>query len=79
MASKRDLGIHTEMFSDGLLDLVEAGVVNGAAKTLHPGKIVTTFINGSQRLYDWVDDNPIVEMHPVDYTNDTSIIRRTRA
>jgi acyl-CoA hydrolase len=76
MANKRDLGIHTEMFSDGLLDLVEAGVVTGAAKSLHPGKIVTTFINGSQRLYDWVHDNPMLEMHPVDYTNDTSIIRR---
>jgi 4-hydroxybutyrate CoA-transferase len=76
MASKRDLGVHTEMFSDGLLDLVEAGVVTGAAKTLHPGKIVTTFLMGSQRLYDWVDDNPMIEMHPVDYTNDTAIIRR---
>jgi acyl-CoA hydrolase len=76
MADKRDLGVHTEMFSDGLVDLVEAGVVTGAAKEIHPGKIVTTFIMGSQRLYDWVDDNPMVEMHPVDYTNDTAIIRR---
>jgi len=76
MTSKRDLGVHTEMFSDGLLDLVEAGVVTGAAKTLHPGKIVTTFLMGSQRLYDWVHDNPMLEMQPVDYTNDTAIIRR---
>jgi len=76
MRGKRDLGVHTEMFSDGLLDLVEAGVVTSAAKTLHPGKIVTTFLMGSQRLYDWVDDNPMIEMHPVDYTNDTAIIRR---
>jgi acyl-CoA hydrolase len=76
MGSKRDLGVHTEMFSDGLLDLVENGTVNGAAKAIHPGKIVTTFIMGSQRLYDWVHDNPMIEMHPVDYTNDTSIIRR---
>jgi acyl-CoA hydrolase len=76
MTSQRDLGVHTEMFSDGLLDLVEAGVVTGAAKSLHPGKIVTTFLMGSQRLYDWVHDNPMVEMQPVDYTNDTSIIRR---
>jgi 4-hydroxybutyrate CoA-transferase len=73
---KRDLGVHTEMFSDGLLDLVTSGVVNGRAKTLHPGKIITTFLMGSQRLYDWVDDNPMVEMHPVDYTNDTAVIRR---
>jgi len=76
MASKRDLGVHTEMFSDGLLDLVESGVLTGAAKSLHPGKIVTTFLMGSQRLYDWVHDNPMLEMHPVDYTNDTSVIRR---
>ena len=76
MTDKRDLGVHTEMFSDGLLDLVEAGVVTGAAKTLHPGKIVTTFLMGSQRLYDWVHDNPLVELHPVDYTNDTAVIRR---
>jgi acyl-CoA hydrolase len=76
MTDRRDLGVHTEMFSDGLLDLVEAGVITGAAKTLHPGKIVTTFLMGSQRLYDWVDNNPMLEMQPVDYTNDTSIIRR---
>lgn len=76
MGGKHDLGVHTEMFSDGLLDLVDSGVVNGSAKTLHPGKIVTTFLMGSQRLYDWVDENPMVEMHPVDYTNDTAVIRR---
>lgn len=76
MRNKRDLGVHTEMFADGLLDLVEAGVVTCALKTLHPGKIVTTFLMGSQRLYDWVHDNPMIEMHPVDYTNDTAIIRR---
>jgi acetyl-CoA hydrolase len=64
------------MFSDGLLDLVESGVVTGAAKTLHRGKIVTTFLMGSQRLYDWVHDNPMLEMHPVDYTNDTAVIRK---
>jgi 4-hydroxybutyrate CoA-transferase len=76
MGDKRNLGVHTEMFSDGLLDLVEAGVVNGAAKSLHPRKIVTTFLMGTQRLYEWVDDNPMLEMHPVDYTNDTAVIRR---
>jgi 4-hydroxybutyrate CoA-transferase len=76
MHGKRDLGVHTEMFSDGLLDLVEAGVVTGAAKTIHRGKIVTTFLMGTRRLYDWVDDNPMVEMHPVDYTNDTAVIRK---
>src|SRR4029077_18239270 len=76
LTDRKDLGVHTEMFSDGLLDLVEAGTVTGAAKSIHPGKIITTFLMGSQRLYDWVHDNPMLEMHPVDYTNDTSIIRR---
>ncbi len=76
LRDKRDLGIHTEMFSDGVVDLAEAGVVTGAAKTLHPGKIVACFMMGSDRLYRWVDDNPMVEMHPADYTNDTAIIRR---
>jgi acyl-CoA hydrolase len=76
MTDRRDLGVHTEMFSDGLLDLVEVGAITCAAKTLHPGKIVTTFLMGSQHLYDWVDNNPMLEMQPVDYTNDTSIIRR---
>jgi acyl-CoA hydrolase len=76
MHHKKDLGVHTEMFSDGLLELVRAGVVTGAAKSLHVGKIVTTFLMGSQRLYEWVDDNPMIDMYPVDYTNDTSIIRR---
>jgi acyl-CoA hydrolase len=76
MTDKNDLGVHTEMFSDGLLDLVEAGVITGAAKTLHVGKIITTFLMGTQRLYDWVHDNPMIEMHPVNYTNDTAVIRR---
>lgn len=76
LGGKRDLGVHTEMFSDGLLDLVASGVVNGRAKTLHAGKIVTTFLMGSRRLYDWVHDNPMLEMHGVEYTNDTAVIRR---
>jgi acyl-CoA hydrolase len=76
LRDRRDLGIHTEMFSDGVVDLVEAGVVSGALNPLHPGKIVTAFLMGSQRLYDFVHDNPQVEMHPVNYTNDTAVIRR---
>lgn len=72
----RDLGVHSEMFSDGVVDLVEAGVITGACKTIHPGKIVASFIMGSQRLYEFVHDNPVVEMMPAEYTNDTSIIRR---
>jgi acyl-CoA hydrolase len=76
LLDRRDLGIHTEMFSDGVVDLVEAGVVTGRRKELNRGKIVSTFMMGTRRLYDFVDDNPMVEMRPADYTNDTSVIRR---
>ncbi len=75
---KRDLGIHTEVFTDAVVDLVEAGAVTGASKELDRGKIVTAFLMGSDRLWRFVDDNPRVEMRPVDYTNDTAIIRRFR-
>ncbi len=64
------------MFSDGVVDLVKKGVINGARKPLHPGKMVACFLMGTRKLYDFVHDNPEVEMHPVDYTNDTAIIRR---
>jgi acyl-CoA hydrolase len=76
LRGKRDLGIHTELFTDPVLDLVEAGAVTGAAKEINRGKIVTAFLMGSRRLYDFVDDNPMIEMRPVDYTNDTAVIRR---
>ena len=72
---KHDLGIHTEMFTDPVVDLVEAGVVTGAAKERNRGKIVTTFLMGSPKLYAFVHDNPMVEMRPVDFTNDTHVIR----
>jgi acyl-CoA hydrolase len=75
----RDLGIHTEMFTDAVVDLVEAGVVTGARKERNRGKIVTAFLMGTRRLYDFVDDNPMVEMRPVDFTNDTHVIRSFRA
>lgn len=70
LKDKKDLGIHTEMFSDGVVDLIEQGVVNNKAKTLNPGKSVATFLMGTKRLYDYVDDNPSVMMEKVDYTND---------
>jgi 4-hydroxybutyrate CoA-transferase len=73
---KRDLGVHTEMFSDGLIGLVEAGVITNRRKKVHPGRITTSFVIGSQRLYDFVDDNPLVELYPADHTNDTAVIRR---
>jgi acyl-CoA hydrolase len=75
---KKDLGVHTELFTDPVLDLVEAGAITGAAKEINRYKIVTAFLMGSRRLYDWIDDNPMVEMRPVDYTNDTAVIRRFR-
>jgi acyl-CoA hydrolase len=73
---KHDLGIHTEMFSDGVIDLVHAGVITNRLKHVHPGRTVTSFVNGSARLFDFVDDNPLVEFQPCDRTNDTAIIRR---
>ncbi len=76
LRSHRDLGIHTEMFSDGVVDLVEAGVVTNAKKTLHRGKLVTSFVMGTKRLYDFVDDNPSIEMHPSHYVNDPAIVAR---
>jgi 4-hydroxybutyrate CoA-transferase len=75
LRDKRDLGIHTEMFTDAVVDLVEAGVVTGARKERNRGKIVTAFVLGSRRLYEFVRDNPMVEMRPVDFTNDTLVIR----
>jgi acyl-CoA hydrolase/GNAT superfamily N-acetyltransferase len=78
LTKKRDLGVHTEMFSDGLIDLVESGVVNNRKKTLHNGKIIATFCMGTQRLYDFVDDNPLIEFHPCDYTNDPFIVAQNR-
>ena len=72
----RDLGVHTEMFSDGVMKLADAGVINGKRKTLLPGKIVTSFVMGSRALYEWVDDNPKVEMRPSRFTNDPFTIAR---
>jgi 4-hydroxybutyrate CoA-transferase len=71
----RDLGIHTEMFTDAVVDLVEAGVITGARKERNRGKIVAAFLMGTRRLYDFVNDNPMVEMRSVDFTNDTHVIR----
>jgi 4-hydroxybutyrate CoA-transferase len=73
---KRDLGIHTELFSDGVIDLVEAGVLTNSRKSLHPGKMIAGFILGTKRLYDWVDDNPLLELHPTEYVNDPFTIMK---
>jgi 4-hydroxybutyrate CoA-transferase len=74
LEEKKELGIHTEMFSDGVVDLVEKGVITGTRKSLHPGKMVANFLMGTKKLYNFVHDNPMVEMHPVQYTNDPYII-----
>jgi acyl-CoA hydrolase len=76
LTDRRDLGIHTEMFSDGVLDLVERGVITGARKTRDRGKMVACFVMGSRRLMDFLDNNPMVKMYPVTYTNDPQIIRQ---
>lgn len=74
LAEKKDLGIHTEVFSDNLIPLIEAGVVNGSKKNIDKGKIVATFVQGTKAFYKYVDNNPIVQLMPVDYTNDVGII-----
>ncbi|HEX8026405.1 MAG TPA: acetyl-CoA hydrolase/transferase C-terminal domain-containing protein [Candidatus Limnocylindrales bacterium] len=75
LMDKHDLGVHTEMFTDTVVDLVEAGVVNGSRTERTRGKIVAAFVMGTPRLYDFIRDNPMVEMRPVDFTNDTHVIR----
>ena len=73
---KKNLGIHTELFSDGVIDLVEAGVINNSKKTLHPGKIIAGFILGTKRLYEWVHNNPLIEFLRTEYVNDPFTISR---
>ncbi|HEU4381970.1 MAG TPA: acetyl-CoA hydrolase/transferase C-terminal domain-containing protein [Anaeromyxobacteraceae bacterium] len=76
LGNKHELGVHTEMFSDGVIDLVLAGVITNRQKKVHPGRTTTSFVWGSRRLYDFVDENPTVEFHPCDRTNDTALIRQ---
>lgn len=76
LGSHQGLGVHTEMFSDGLIELVEKGIVTGRNKVKHPGKIVAGFVMGTQRLYDFVHDNPQVLMLDIAYVNDSAVIRR---
>jgi acyl-CoA hydrolase len=78
LTGKRDLGVHSEMFTDTVVDLVERGVVTGARKEVNRGKLVACFVMGTERLYRFIDDNPMVELRPADYTNDTGVIRRFR-
>lgn len=76
LKEKKDLGVHTEVFSDSTIDLIEQGVINCRKKTLHPGKVVASFAMGSERLFRYIDNNPMFEFHPVDYTNDPFVISR---
>ncbi len=74
LREKKDLGIHTEMFSDGVVELVENGIITNERKTLHPGKSVVTFVLGSKKLYGFIDNNPLFEFRPTEYANDPFII-----
>ena len=76
LGNHHELSVHTEMFSDGLIPLIEGGVVTNRDKAVHPGRTVTSFAIGSSRLYDFVDDNAVIEFHGADRTNDTSLIRK---
>ena len=76
LTDRSDLGIHTEMFSDGVMKLAESGVITGKYKTLHTGKIVGSFAAGSRPLFEFMDNNPMIEMHPSEYTNDPFVISR---
>ncbi|MCA9978363.1 MAG: acetyl-CoA hydrolase/transferase family protein, partial [Anaerolineales bacterium] len=76
LGNHKDLGIHTELFSDGVIDMVENGVITCGRKSFHPGKIVVGFLFGTKRLYEFVNNNPLIEMHPTDYVNDPYNIAR---
>lgn len=76
LKDKKDLGIHSEMISDGVVELVQAGVINNKKKTLHEGKMIVSFLMGTKKLYDFVDNNPMVRMYPVDYVNNPVVISK---
>lgn len=74
LTGKKDIGIHSEMFSDGVVGLAEAGVITNKQKTINPGKFMAAFLMGTRKLYDFIDGNPLVELQPVDYINDPCVI-----
>jgi len=76
LTDKKDLGVHTEMFSDHLIDLIESGVINGEKKTLLPGKVVSSFILGTKKVFDYMNDNPVFEFRPTLFVNDPFTISR---
>ena len=78
LRDRKNLGIHTEMFSDGIIRLVEEGIINGEEKTTHPGKIIAGFVLGTKKLYDFIDNNPVIEFHPQEYVNDPFVIAQNK-
>jgi len=78
LRDRRNLGIHTEMFSDGIVNLVEEGIINGEEKTIHPGKIIVGFVLGTKRVFQFIDNNPVIEFHPQEYVNDPFIIAQNK-
>ena len=78
LRDRKNLGIHTEMFSDGIVSLVEEGIINGEEKTIHPGKIIVGFVLGTKRVFKFIDNNPVIEFHPQEYVNDPFIIAQNK-
>jgi 4-hydroxybutyrate CoA-transferase len=78
LTGHKNLGVHTELFSEGVMDMIRAGIITNAMKTIHPGKVVSGFVLGTKALYDFIHDNPIFEMHPTEYVNDPFVIAQNR-
>lgn len=78
LRDRKNLGIHTEMFSDGIISLVEEGIINGEEKSIHPGKIIAGFVLGTKKLYDFINNNPVIEFHPQEYVNDPFVISQNK-
>jgi 4-hydroxybutyrate CoA-transferase len=78
LTGHKNLGVHTELFSDGVMEMIEMGVINNAMKSIHPGKVIAGFVLGSRRLFNFIDDNPIFELHPTEYVNDPFVIAQNR-
>jgi acetyl-CoA hydrolase len=78
LRDKKNLGIHTEMFSDGIISLVEEGIINGEEKTIHKGKIIAGFVLGTKKLFRFINNNPVIEFHPQEYVNDPFVIAQNR-
>jgi len=74
LTGHKNLGVHTELFSDGVMDMIEQGIINGARKSIHPGKVVAGFVLGTRKLFDYIHDNPIFELHPTEYVNDPFVV-----